>query len=47
MGTSTIVLPRRIVRRACHQFIPLVMRPEASMYVGMQWAMLIHSAAKL
>jgi hypothetical protein len=31
MGTSTIVLPRRIVINACHQFIPADMRPEASM----------------
>ena len=31
MGTSTIVLPSRIVISACHQFMPVVMRPEASM----------------
>ena len=45
MGTSTIVLPRRIVNSACCQLIPCVMRPEASMYVGMQCAMEIHRAA--
>src|SRR5205085_12608680 len=44
MGTRTIVLPKRIVMSACHQFMPLPMRPEESMYVGMQWAMLIQSA---
>ena len=45
IGTSTIVLPRRIVKSACFQSIPLFMRPEASMYVGMQCAIEIHSAA--
>jgi hypothetical protein len=45
IGTSTIVLPSRIVISACHQFIPADIRPEASMYVGMQCAMLIHRAA--
>jgi hypothetical protein len=45
IGASTIVLPSRIVTSACHQFMPVVMRPDASMYVGMQCAMLIHSAA--
>src|ERR1051325_551659 len=45
MGARTIVLPRRMVMSACHQFIPALMSPDASMYVGMQWAMLIHSAA--
>src|SRR4029079_14936586 len=33
IGTSTIVLPRRIVNRACDQFIPDAISPEASMYV--------------
>jgi hypothetical protein len=47
IGTSTIVLPRPIVSSACHQFIPEASRPPASMYVGMQCAMEIHSAAKL
>jgi hypothetical protein len=31
MGMRTMVLPSRIVRRACHQFIPALMRPDASM----------------
>jgi hypothetical protein len=31
IGTSTMVLPRRIVNSACFQFIPCAMRPEASM----------------
>src|SRR5262249_43299331 len=39
IGISTITLPNRIVNTACHQLIPLAMRPDASMYVGMQWAM--------
>src|SRR5262245_49618181 len=39
--------PRPMVRSACHQFIPLARSPPASMYVGMQCAMEIHSAAKL
>ena len=30
IGTSTIVLPSRMVTIACHQFIPCCMRPEAS-----------------
>jgi hypothetical protein len=47
IGTSTIVLPSRIVNSACFQFIPCAMRPEASMYVGMQCAIEIQSAAKL
>ena len=46
MGTRTIVFPSRMVKRACHQLIPALIRPDARMYVGMQWAMLIHSAAK-
>jgi hypothetical protein len=45
MGTSTMELPSRMVTSACHQFIPWVMRPEASMYVGIQCAIEIHSAA--
>src|SRR5580765_2473918 len=47
MGTRTIVFPRRIVTSACDQLMPDAIRPDASMYVGMQWAMLIQSAAKL
>src|SRR6266566_4159538 len=45
IGMRTIVLPRRIVISACDQFMPDAISPDASMYVGMQWAMLIHSAA--
>jgi hypothetical protein len=45
MGTRTIALPIRMVSSACHQFIPVPMRPDAIMYVGMQWAIEIHSAA--
>ena len=33
------------MKSACFQSIPLFMRPEASMYVGMQCAIEIHSAA--
>src|SRR6185436_7581317 len=45
IGTSTIVLPSRIVNSACDQFMPAVISPDASMYVGMQCAMLTQSAA--
>src|SRR5579859_583804 len=45
MGARTIVFPTRIVRSACHQFIPVPMRPDASMYVGMQCAIEIQRAA--
>ena len=31
IGTSTIVLPSRIVTSACDQFIPEAIRPDASM----------------
>ncbi len=47
IGIRTMMLPRPIVNSACHQFIPAASNPPASMYVGMQWAMEIHSAAKL
>ena len=47
IGTRTIVLPTRIVTSACHQFMPALIRPDASMYVGMQWAIEIHSAANV
>jgi hypothetical protein len=40
-----MVLPRPTVSSACHQFIPDAISPDASMYVGMQCAMEIHSAA--
>ena len=45
IGISTIVLPSRIVSSACHQFIPALISPDDNMYVGMQCAMLIQSAA--
>src|SRR4051812_44530714 len=45
IGTSTTRLPRKTVSTACHQFIPWSIRPDASMYVGMQADMLIQSAA--
>src|SRR5215471_14929946 len=47
IGTRTIVLPRRMVMSAWLQFIPAPINPDASMYVGMQCAIEIHSAAKL
>src|SRR5688572_23751545 len=47
IGTSTIRLPIPIVSSACHQFIPTAISPPAYMYVGMQCAIAIHSAAKL
>ncbi len=47
MGKSTIRLPSAMVTSAWLQLMPLSIRPDASMYVGMQWAMLIQSAAKL
>ena len=40
-----MALPMAIVRSACHQLMPAAISPEAIMYVGMQWAMEIHSAA--
>src|SRR5258705_5876075 len=45
IGIRTMVLPRRIVTSACDQLMPDAIRPDASMYVRMQCAMLIHSAA--
>ena len=45
MGKRTMTLPTRMVTSACHQFMPAPMSPDASMYVGMQWAIEIHSAA--
>ena len=45
IGASTIVLPSRIVISACHQFIPAEINPDAIMYVGMQCAIEIQSAA--
>src|SRR5713101_1100627 len=45
IGIRTMVLPSRIVTSACDQFMPDAMSPDASMYVGMQCAMLTHNAA--
>jgi hypothetical protein len=45
IGINTIVLPSRIVNSACHQFMPALINPDDSMYVGIQCAMLIQSAA--
>src|SRR5437870_3140733 len=45
MGISTMVLPRKMVNTACHQFMPSLISEDASMYVGMQADMEIHSAA--
>src|SRR5262245_49019760 len=45
IGTRTIVLPRRIVIIACHQFMPASMKPPASVYVVMTTLMPIQSAA--
>src|SRR5687768_9643606 len=45
MGTSTIVLPRKMVTTACHQLIPSAMSDDASMYVGTHADIEIHNAA--
>ncbi len=45
IGARTITLPSRIVNRACHQFIPAEISPDAIIYVGMQCAIEIHKAA--
>ena len=45
IGRSTMVLPRRIVTSACRHDMPAPISPDASMYVGMQCAMEIQSAA--
>src|SRR5438067_6688378 len=47
IGTSTMRFPRPMVNSACHHDMPVATRPPASMYVGMQCAIEIHSAAKL
>lgn len=41
------MLARAMVKTACFQSIPRATRPEARVQLGMQWAMEIHSAAKL
>ena len=45
IGMRTIVLPSATVKSACDQLIPAAMSPADNMYVGIQCAMLIHSAA--
>src|SRR5215218_6719877 len=47
IGTSTIVLPNRIVIMACHHFMPCAMSPDARVYVVMTTLMPIQSAAML
>src|SRR5260370_38800419 len=43
IGIRTMVLPRKMVSTACHQFMPSLIRDEASMHVGTQADMEIHS----
>ena len=45
IGISTTTFPRNTVSTAWCQFMPWSISPDASMYVGMQADMLIHSAA--
>lgn len=45
IGISTITFARKIVRTACHQFMPSAIIPLASIYVGTHAAIEIHSAA--
>jgi hypothetical protein len=45
IGASTIRLPTRIASSACHHASPCPIMNDASVYVGMQWAIEIHSAA--
>ena len=45
IGMSTITFPRKMVRIACHQFMPFEISELAIWYVGMQRLMLIHNAA--
>src|SRR4051794_30876830 len=47
IGTSTIVLPRRMVNIACHHVMPCAMSPDASVYVVMTTLIPIQSAAML
>src|SRR5438132_12233028 len=39
-------LPRKMVSTACHQFMPVSMSDDASMYVGTHADMLIHRTAR-
>ncbi len=45
IGASTMMLPSVMVSTACHQLIPSAISDEASMYVGTQADIEIHSAA--
>src|SRR5215472_6208448 len=45
IGISTIRLPNKIVPMACCQLMPPAIKPEASMYVGMQTLMATHNEA--
>jgi hypothetical protein len=45
IGTNTMVLPRNMVKMACHQFMPPSMSELAIIYVGIHKLMLIHKAA--
>src|SRR5450759_4309390 len=47
IGTSTIVFPSNMVTIACHQVIPCVIIPDASVYVVMTTLIPIQSAAML
>jgi hypothetical protein len=47
IGSSTMVLPRRMVTIACHQLIPCCMRPEARVYVVITTLIPIQRAAML
>src|SRR5438445_12345116 len=46
IGKRTIRLPIRIAVSACHHASPWPIMNDASVYVGMQWAIEIHSAAE-
>src|SRR5574342_1147244 len=45
IGTKTNTLARMMVNIACCQLIPALIKPAASMYVGMHTAMPIHKEA--
>jgi len=45
IGTSTTLLPARMVTSACHQVMPCCISPDASVYVVMTTLMPIQSAA--
>src|ERR1051326_8421548 len=47
IGMRTMEFPSRMVNSACCQLMPAPIKPDASMYVGMQCAIDTHSAASL